>query len=202
MKPAAQIINKPPPNSPSKYLGFEVEELYLYLFAASIDTWGWEYNTQIDKFNGGLLMIKPSVIHFNLLMQTTYNLSNYFAEMEQSTLNYVYSRSENRPLPFSLLNTTYNFFPEVNSNFTAARKAYHAKLWRTDLPEVLKGLGEVWQNEYTGMKATYSGTVSILSDNVALSSRNDSITVSGLSLSSGTGTFFAVASINLKILWP
>jgi alpha-N-acetylglucosamine transferase len=200
-EPVAQVIDKPPKpfSSEDTYLGYKVKDLYPYLFAVSIDTWRWEYFTLVQKFNAGLLMLKPSLTHFHILMDVSFYPPMYYYEMEQTTLNYMYSHLPDVAVPFSELNATYNFFIEYNANFTESRKAYHVKLWGKDLPEHIKPLGRLWESAYKEMKLTYQ-TVSILSTNAFLSSESSSIVLKGLSLSSGSGIIYAVASTNYAFI--
>jgi hypothetical protein len=130
-EPAAQIITTPPSRVSlnDTYLGVKVADLYPYAAGAVIDMSNLRRWTAEDKFNSGVFMIKPSLAHFKIIMETAYKASLKFEELEQSLFNYVYHSS--RSLPWKKLDHGYNFYPIVNP-YMPDYKYIHWKFWNNN----------------------------------------------------------------------
>jgi hypothetical protein len=195
-EPATQIIYDPDPIWKNKeYLGFNVTYLYPYVHAAVVDTSEWEKGI-VDKFNTGLYIIKPNLYHFQLLMQVSLNTTLQFEEMEQSVLNYVYTKKNKGAIPWIELNETYNFYPDWNPKRNTSIKAYHTKIWEDEFGPVYDNLIRLWDSYYVQMRIDFPEV--IIFPNISYSVTTTSVTLYNLQLSKGKGEFHAISSENLN----
>jgi alpha-N-acetylglucosamine transferase len=221
-EPASQIKYSPPTEygDEDTYMGFKIKSLYPYVYAGTIDSWILNRSLPIDKFNAGMQLLKPSLAHYHLIMQTVYNNSLIFAEVDQSILNLVYNITS--PVAWSKLSYLYNYFPEYNPPNEKVR-AYHYKFLlnehhisrskvvshkykdllfekTTDLSE----LEDLWNKDYDKMISDtiiydplVNSNLPNISDYILISSQARSITILNLEASNQEGYLYAVASTNI-----
>lgn len=192
-EPASQIKHSPPSEylgSDNTYLGYKIQDLYPYVHAATIDNSNWEKWLKVGKFNAGFYVMKPNLIHYDLLTDIAFNSSIHFEEMEQSCLNYVYNRTG--AIPWSYFDELYNYFPHNGKN--SSIKAYHAKLWQDNPPVQYEHLLHLFYDSYEQVKLHYP-EIAIKSSKVFVAYESNFITISDLELTE-RGIVYAVASTN------
>jgi hypothetical protein len=151
-EPEAQIVKYPKnPAFPAdaSYLGVKVGDLYPFAFAATVDDVALEYWTFYDKFNSGVAVFTPHLLHYQLLINAAYDASHDFQELEQSVINFVYHSKG--ALPWGRLDVVYNYWPLYNP-YDPNAKFYHCKLWEGNI-QGIEELTNKWNKTFMDMKA-------------------------------------------------
>jgi alpha-N-acetylglucosamine transferase len=193
-EPQTQLQLSPPSkfDPESEYLGFKIKDLYPYIFAASIDSTIWKYYETVNKLNAGMFVMRPSLIHFELILRTAFNASYSFPETDQTMLNFIYKKEG--PLPWQKLSHFYNYYPVVN-RMDAASKTYHYKLWE-GAPAVMNNITGPWTQTYNNMKRDFPLAIA---DTVIVQPNNTTLTLSGLRVLKGPSIFYALLTTKPRI---
>jgi hypothetical protein len=196
-EPATQIKNSPPLEyQDHTYMGVQVEDLYPFLHSAAIDTYDWEYNLGIHKYNAGLIILKPSLNIFGILMKISFDGVHDLIEVDQTAGNIVYNKDG--AIPWDRFSELYNFFPDHNY-MDEKIKAYHCKVWMNDPPPRYKNISDMWHNHYNEMKKNWQLPKPLIEPPKYLFvlSNQTSIIIAGLKVISDQDVYYALVTTNI-----
>jgi len=182
--PATRLQTKPPEgvDLDSVWYGQTVRSLYPYIEAYTYDTWS-PSSKGAESFNNGIFIFKPSLEHYNVLMNITYNYSIPLEVMEQTALNVAYSKKG--PVPWTTFNETYNMATLVYKKADWI-VCYHGKLWYGGLDDELHVM---WQKSYNELTTNFYN-ISIVSERSECLFANTSLTISKLRLTNSFGILY------------
>jgi len=189
--PATRLQTKPPEgvDLDSVWYGQTVRSLYPYIEAYTYDTWD-PNSKNSEYFNAGISIFKPSLEHYNVLMNITYDYSIYLMVMEQSALAIAYSKDG--PLPWTTFNETYNMASMIYKKADWI-VCYHGKLWHGDKDDPLHMM---WVKSYDEMKRDFFN-ISIVSAKHTCTIKNHLLIIDGLNLTHGIGVLYYMTTQNL-----
>lgn len=191
--PATKLQTKPPAgiDLDSIWFGQTVRSLYPYIEAYTYDTWS-PASKSIESFNNGIFIFKPSLEHYNILMNITYDYSLDLDVMEQTALNIAYSKKG--PVPWTTFNETYNMASMIYKEKREWIVCYHGKLWHGEKDDPLHMM---WVKGYEEMKRDFYN-ISIISEKQKCTTKNGIIIINGLNLTQGTGILYYMITQNLE----
>ncbi|PSK55360.1 hypothetical protein B9Z65_2749 [Elsinoe australis] len=130
-----------------------------YMFAANVDTWGYEHawppNPKGEYFNVGFFCFRPDREVFEYYVKMAALEGKYSAQFpEQNMLNYVH-RKEGR-MPWARLWEGWNVNWPTERDYRNGVGSFHAKYWDSD-PSHDKVLKAIWREQRAEMEGYWRG---------------------------------------------